>query len=40
MIMAGWCGDVIAGSRKEGKMEFVIGVLVIVILVIVIMRFI
>jgi len=36
MIAAGWYGDAIAGSGKEGKMEFVIGVLVVIALVFVI----
>jgi hypothetical protein len=31
-------GDAIAGSGKEGRMEFVIAVLVVIILVIVILR--
>ena len=41
MLTTGWYGDAIAGSgmniRKEGKMEFIIGVLVVVVLVFVIM---
>jgi len=37
MIIAGWYGDAIAGSRKEGKMGFVIAVLVVIALVFAIM---
>jgi tetrahydromethanopterin S-methyltransferase subunit F len=37
MITAGWYGETMAGNGKEGKMEFVIGVLVAVVLVFVIL---